>query len=152
MGANVAIGREIVNDFKGDITAKDDDRIKRYDSTENTSDGSNVGGVLTYRAIELMFVFAVSRNLGPVDAVTMAINPAEVTFRFENEDSPFVDSKAVDLQKFGIRNDVIFDVIGVGLGIWFRKITVYDDILRVEDFLQTKDQTSFGRRKFYWIG
>lgn len=152
MSANVAIWREVIDDFEGDITAKDDNGIKWYDSAENTGDGGNVRGVLAHRAIELMFVFAVSRNLGPVDAVTMAINPAEVTFRFENEDSPFVDSKAVDLQKFSIRNDVIFDVIGVGLGIWFRKITVYDDILRVEDFLQTKDQTSFGRRKFYWIG
>lgn len=148
----MAIWRKIIDDFEGDITAKDDDRINRYNSPENASNGSNVRGVLTYGAIELMFVFAISRNLSPVDAVTMAINPAEVTFRFENEDSSFVDSKAVDLQKFSIRNDVIFDVIGVGLGIWFRKITVYDDILRVEDFLQTKDQTSFGRRKFYWIG
>lgn len=134
----MAIWREVVDDFEGDITAKDDDGIKWYDGAENTGNGSNVGGVLTYRAIELMFVFAVSRNLGPVDAVTMAINPAEVTFRFENEDSPFVDSKAVDLQKFSIRNDVIFDVIGVGLGIWFRKITVYDNILRVEDFCRLR--------------
>lgn len=130
----MAIWREVVDDFEGDITAKDDDGIKWYDGAENTGNGSNVGGVLTYRAIELMFVFAVSRNLGPVDAVTMAINPAEVTFRFENEDSPFVDSKAVDLQKFSIRNDVIFDVIGVGLGIWFRKITVYDNILGLKIF------------------
>lgn len=93
----MAIGWEIVDDFEGDVATKDDNRIKWHDGAKDASDGGNMGSVLTNRAIKLVFVFAVSGNLGPVDTVSMTINPAEVTFGFKDENSPFVDGKAVNL-------------------------------------------------------
>lgn len=93
----MAIGWEIIDDFEGDVATKNDNRIEWYDGTKDTSNSGDMGSVLTNRAIKLMFVFAISGNLGPVDAVTMTINPAEVTFGFKDENSPFVDGEAVNL-------------------------------------------------------
>lgn len=124
----MAIWRKVIDDFEGDIAAKDDDGIEWNDGAKNAGNGGNVSGVLAYRAIKLMFVFAVSRNLSPVHAITVAINPAKVALRFEDEDSPFVDGKAVDLQKFGVGNDIIFDATGVGFGVRFGEITIDNNI------------------------
>lgn len=98
LGANVAVGWEIVDYFEGDVAAKNNDRIKGYNSAENCGDGGNMRGVLAHGAIKLMLVFAVSGNLGPVDTITMAINPAEVTLGFKDEDSPFVHRETVNLE------------------------------------------------------
>lgn len=93
----MAIWREVIDDFEGDIATEDDDGIKWHDGAKNTGNGSNVGGVLTYGAIELMFVFAVGGDLRPMHAIAVTINPAEVTFGLKDEDSPLVDGEAVDL-------------------------------------------------------
>lgn len=121
----MAIGWEIIDDFEGDVATKNDNRIEWYDGTKDTSNSGDMGSVLTNRAIKLMFVFAISGNLGPVDAVTMTINPAEVTFGFKNENSPLVDGKTVNLQKFGVGNDVIFDMTSIGFGVGLGKVTIH---------------------------
>lgn len=64
-----------------------------------------MGGVLADGVVELVLVLAVGGDLGPVDAVAVAVDPAEMTFGFENEDSPLVDSEAVDLEEFGVGDD-----------------------------------------------
>lgn len=46
---------------------------------------------------------------------------------------------------------MVFDAPRIGAGIGFGKITVYEDVLRVEDFFETKDQASFGGGKFYRV-
>lgn len=135
----MTIGREIVDDFEGDVATEDNNGIKWHDSAENCGDGGNVGGVLTDRAIELVLIFAISGNLGPVNAVAVAVNPTKVTFGFKNEDSPFVDGEAIDLQKFGVGNNVIFDVARIGIGVGLRKIAIDEDILGVKDFFKTKN-------------
>lgn len=130
---------EIIDDFEGDVAAEDDDRIKWHDSAENCGDGGNVGGILADRTVELVLVFAISGNLSPVDAVAVAINPTEVTFGLKNEDPPLVDGEAVDLQKFGVGNDVIFDVAGIGVGIGFGEVAIDEDVLGIEDFFEAKN-------------
>lgn len=135
----MTIGREIVDDFEGDVATEDDDRIKWHDSAENCGDGGNVGGILADRTIKLVLIFAISGNLGPVNAVAVAVNPTKVTFGFKNEDSPFVDGEAIDLQKFGVGNNVIFDVARIGIRVGLRKIAIDEDILGVKDFFKTKN-------------
>lgn len=56
-----------------------------------------MGSILADGTIKLMFVFAVSGNLSPMDAVAMTKNPAKVTFRLKDEDSPFVNGETVNL-------------------------------------------------------
>lgn len=135
----MTIGREIVDDFEGDVATEDDDRIKWHDSAENCGDGGNVGGILADRTIKLVLIFAISGNLGPVNAVAVAVNSTKVTFGFKNEDSPFVDGEAIDLQKFGVGNNVIFDVARIGIRVGLRKIAIDEDILGVKDFFKTKN-------------
>ncbi len=144
----MAVGREIVNDFECDVAAKDNDGIKWHNGAKNRGDSGYVRGILAYRTVELMFIFAVSGNLSPVDAVAMTINPAEVAFGFEDKDSPLVDGETVNLEKFSVGDDVVFDAPRIGAGIGFGKITVYEDVLRVEDFFETKNEAGFGGGEF----
>lgn len=48
-----------------------------------------------------MLVLAVGRNLSPVDAVAVAINPADVIFGFKDEDSPLIDGETINLKQVG---------------------------------------------------
>lgn len=130
---------EIIDDFEGDVATEDDDRIKWHDGAENCGDGGNVGGILADRAIKLVLVFAISGNLSPVDAVAVAVNPTEVTFGFKNEDPPLVDGEAIDLEKFGVGDDVIFNAARIWIRIGLRKIAIDEDILEVEDFFEAKN-------------
>lgn len=98
MSANIAARWEIVDDFKRDVAAEDNDGIKWHNSAKNRGDGGYVRGILAHGAVELVLVFTVSRNLSPVDAVAMTINPAEVAFGLEDENSPLVNGETVDLK------------------------------------------------------
>lgn len=59
LGADVTVGREVVDDFEGDVAAEDDHGIKWYNGAKNSGDGGHVGGVLTDGTIELVLIFAV---------------------------------------------------------------------------------------------
>lgn len=87
-----------------------------------------------------------------MDAVAVAVDPAQMTFGFEDENPPFVDGEAVDLQKFSVGDDVVLDVTRVGAGIGFGKITINENIFGVEDFFEAKDQAGFGGGEFDRIG
>ena len=136
---DVTVGREVIDNFEGDIATKNYDGIKWYDGAKNRGDGGDMGGVLADGAVKLVLVFAVSGNLSPVNAVAVAKYPAEVAFGLKDENSPFVDGEAIDLEEFGVGDDVIFDVARIGVGVGFGKIAIDDDILGVEDFLKAKN-------------
>lgn len=94
-----------------------------------------MGGVLADGAIKLVLIFTIGGNLGPMNAVAVAINPAEVALGFENEDSPLVDGKAINLDEVGIGDDMIFDAEIVGLRIGLGKIAIDEDLAGVEKVL-----------------
>lgn len=99
--------------------------------------------------IKLVFVLAIGGNLGPVDAVAMTINPANIIFGFENEDSPLVDGETVDLEQVGSSEDFGDDLVSL---VWFRKITIGENVLGREDFLKTKNQAMFGGSELCGVG
>lgn len=128
LGTNIAIGRKVVDNFEGDVAAKNNHGIEWHDGTKNAGDGGDMGGVLTHGTVKLVFVFAVGGDLRPVHAVAVSVDPAEMTFGFKNEDSPLVDGEAIDLEKFGVGDDVILDTVSIGFGVGLRKIGIDEDI------------------------
>ena len=111
-----------------------------------------MGGVLTDGTVEGIFVFAISGDLGPVDAVAVTIDPAEVALGFEDEDSPLVYGQAVDLKEGGVGDDVIFDVMGARFGVGFGEIGVNQDVLGSKILLQAVDEAGFGGSELDGIG
>lgn len=108
-------------------------------------------GVLADGTIKLVLIFTIGGNLGPVDAVAMAVNPTEMTLGLEDKNSPLVDGETIDLDEVGIGDDMVFDAKVVGLGIGLGKIAIDEDLAGVEEVLQAMDQAGFGGGELYGI-
>lgn len=117
LSADMTVWRDVFEDFEDDVAAKDDKIVDGDERAENAGNGVDVGGILADGVVELVLVLAVGGDLGPMDAVAVAVDPAEVAFGLENEDSPLVEGETVDLEKLGVRDDARFNSASVEGGI-----------------------------------
>lgn len=148
LSADVAVGREIFDDFESGVAAKNDngeDWKVGYEIVE----GGDVGGILTDGIIELMFFAAKIEDFGPFSAVGVAIDPATVIFGFKDVNAAGAECEAVDLSEAG-RGEIIPClgsrsrvglISGCGIGLW--EIAISKNIFWREKFFECENQAAF---------